>query len=358
MLPPFAEAAQPQTVRPRPPRLRAGDTVGLIQPAGFAADLSGPQRALETIRAMGLVPKPGAHLYDRNGYLAGTDEARAADVNAMFADREVRAIFTARGGWGCARILPFLNWEVIGANPKLLVGFSDITALHLAIAAKCGFPTVHGPTAGANWGPQSLATFRTLAFDGGLPFYPSPAALEPLLASPIATPTGPAPLPGLTPTPGPAPAPVPPPVPPRGPVETIRPGRAAGRLLGGNLTIVSTLMGTPFLPSLDGAVLFLEDVEEAVYSIDRMLTQLVLSGALRRVSGVVFGRCARCAAGAPNSSFSLSEILARHLRPLGVPAFSGAMIGHIANQLSLPVGVRVEIDADAGTIRALEPAVA
>jgi muramoyltetrapeptide carboxypeptidase len=281
------------------------------------------------IRAMGLVPKVGQHVYDRHGYLAGTDESRAADINAMFADRSVRAIFTARGGWGAARALPFLNWDAISANPKLLIGFSDITALHLAIAARSGFATIHAPNAGNNWGPVSLETFRRLAFDAALPFYPRPGGGDPFTAAGS------------------------------GSVETLRPGRASGRLLGGNLTVVSTLMGTPFMPSFDGAILFLEDVDEAVYRIDRMLTQLALGGVLKRVAGVVFGRCVRCAApGAAGGGFTLSDVLGRHLRPLGVPVFAGAMIGHIANQLSLPVGVRAEIDADAGTIRILEPVVA
>lgn len=300
--------------------------VGLIQPAGFAADLAGPQSAIDMIRAMGLVPRIGQHVYDRHGYLAGPDESRAADINAMFADPSVRAIFTSRGGWGSARVLPYLNWDAIGANPKLLIGFSDITALHMAIAARGGFATIHAPNAGNNWGPVSLETFRRLAFDAALPFYQAPAA-DPSAA--FGT----------------------------GGIEVLRPGTARGRLLGGNLTVLSTLMGTPFLPSFDGAILFLEDVDEPIYSIDRMLTQLSLGGVLRRVAGVVFGRCARCGTPAPGG-FTLSDVLGRHLRPLGVPAFSGAMIGHIANQLSLPIGVQAEMDAAAGTIRILEPAVA
>jgi muramoyltetrapeptide carboxypeptidase len=329
--PPVAKPnpAQPPVAKPKPPRLRPGDTVGLIQPAGFAADMAGPQSAIATIQAMGLVPKLGQHVYDRHGYLAGTDESRAADINAMFADKSVRAIFASRGGWGSARALPFLNWDVIAANPKLLIGFSDITALHLAIAARAGFPTIHAANAGNNWGPVSLDTFRRLAFDAALPFYRGSGAGD---AS--------APFGGSG-------------------IETLRSGRATGRLIGGNLTVLSTLMGTPFVPSFDGAILFLEDVDEAVYRVDRMLTQLALGGVLKRLAGVVFGRCVRCAApGGPSGGFTLTDVLTRHLRPLGVPAFSGAMVGHISDQLSLPVGVRAEIDADFGTIRILEPAVA
>jgi muramoyltetrapeptide carboxypeptidase len=329
LAPGAAVAAQQPSAKRKPPRLKVGDTVGLIQPAGFAADLAGPRTAIDTIRAMGLVPKLGQHVYDRHGYLAGTDESRAADINAMFADPGVRAIFAARGGWGSARVLPYLDWNAIGANPKLLIGFSDITALHLAIAARGGFPSIHAANAGSNWGPLSLETFRRLAFDASLPFYPGPQSAGLSSASDS------------------------------GSFEVLRSGKASGRLIGGNLTVLSTLVGTPFVPSFDGAILFLEDVDEAIYSVDRMLTQLSLGGILRRVKGVLFGRCARCGSqAASGGSFTLSDVLRRHLGPLGVPAFSGAMIGHISNQLSVPVGVQAEIDANAGTIRILEAAVA
>jgi muramoyltetrapeptide carboxypeptidase len=358
---PGAAMAQPRPQPPartppalrKPPRLRSGDTVGVIQPAGWISDHAEIDRAIERVRAMGLVPLTGQHLRDRHGYLAGTDEARAADVNAMFADRSVKAVFAARGGWGCARLLPYLNWEVIAANPKLLVGFSDITALHLAIAARGGFPTIHGPNVGSNWGPRSTDTFRRLAFDAALPVLEDvPAYVPPRVA--VTPPPGAASSPGSVPPPI-----VSQPLPPPRRIETLRPGRATGRLLGGNLTVLSALMGTPYLPSFDGAILFIEDVEEAEYRVDRMLTQLALSGLLRGLAGVVFGQCTRCATGgAASGGFTLSDVLNRHLRPLGVPAFAGAWFGHISDQLSIPVGVRAEIDANAGTIRVLEPVVA
>jgi muramoyltetrapeptide carboxypeptidase len=154
---------------------------------------------------------------------------------------------------------------VIAANPKLLIGFSDITALHMAIAARGGFPTIHAPNAGRGWGPLSLETVPPPGLS--TPLCPSTKAPGRERDRPFGTAS----------------------------IETLRPGRATGRLIGGNLTVVSTLMGTPFLPSFDGAILFLEDVEEAVYRIDRMLTQLAIGGQLRRVAGVVFGQCTRCA---------------------------------------------------------------
>lgn len=328
---PKALAAAPAGPRPgivKPPRLRSGDTVGLIEPAGFTDDAFDLDMVKETIIAMGLKPKPAKHLVERYGYLAGTDADRAADVNAMFADAEVRAVFATRGGWGCARILPYLDFAKIRANPKLLIGFSDITALHLAFAARAGFVTIHGPNAASSWPRFSWDAFRALAFDGTTPTLSNPEGHEDRLVQRS------------------------------GRIRTFRSGKASGRLLGGNLTVLSTLMGTPWVPDFAGAILFIEDVSEQPYRIDRMLTQLSLAGVLGKVAGVVFGQCTECGpSGASYGGFTLSEVLQQHLAALKVPAFQGAQFGHVASQFSLPVGCRAEIDADAGTIRLLEPAV-
>lgn len=310
----------------KPPRIRLGDTVGLIEPAGFS---DGPERieaVKATIEGMGLVPRVGRHVGARHGYLAGTDAQRAEDVNAMFADPEVRAIFAVRGGWGCARILPLLDWRTIRANPKLLIGYSDITALHLAIAARAGFPTIHAPNAANSWGEVSWGALWRLAFTGETPLLESPPP-DPLQPNRL----------GATP---------------------IRPGIARGRLLGGNLSVLTALAGTPWLPDFDGAILFLEDTGEAEYRIDRMMSQLALSGILDSAAGVIFGQCTRCSSGVPDyAGLTVPQILHHYLAPLGVPAFYGANIGHIANQLAVPLSVEAELDAGAGSIRILEPAV-
>lgn len=312
----------------KPPRLRRGDTVGLIKPAGFLADEFDLQLAFEAVAAMGLVPKPAPHLHSRYGYLAGGDQARAADLNAMYADDSVRAVFAVRGGWGSARILPYLDFDLIRGNPKLLIGFSDITALHMAFAARAGFTTIHGPNAGSPWGKLSWDWFKSLAFDGETPVYRNPLATEDRLVQRDWR------------------------------TQTIRPGKAIGPLLGGNLTVLAALIGTPYMPQFDGAILFLEDIDEAEYRIDRMLTQLKLAGVLRRVAGVVFGQCSNCRATGPSyGGFTVSQVLRHHLLPLGVPAYQGALFGHVDDQFSLPVGTRAEIDATAGSIRILEPAV-
>jgi muramoyltetrapeptide carboxypeptidase len=313
----------------KPPRLREGDVIGLVAPASYVTDPASLEWITNTVRSMGLVPKLAPNLMHRDGYLAGPDRERAASLNMMFADPEVMAIMAVHGGWGCQRILPYLDFTLIDAHPKLLIGSSDITALHLALAARTHCPSIHGPNAAHSWGEGPRASFRALVFDGGAPTIRNPPAEpDPLVPNPW-------------------------------PIRTFRPGRARGRLLGGNLSVLTAMVGTPYLPSFAGAILFLEDTNEAEYRIDRMLTQLAQSGILRQVAGVVFGQCTNCRNPvAGYTGFTIEQVLEQHLAPLGVPAFQGAQIGHIAAQISLPVGVPVEIDAARGTIDVLSPVVA
>lgn len=321
MVPAQLAAAPPR----KPPRLRQGDTVGLVAPASAVTLPDELDRAIHWIRGMGLVPKLGEHVADQEGYLAGNDADRAADLVAMFAAPDVRAIFAVRGGWGGARILPLLDWDTIRANPKLLIGYSDTSALHLAIAARAGFPTLHAPNAASRWEGESWDSLWRIAFAGGTPV---------LGGGRIEKDTG-------------------------RPARTLVPGTARGRLLGGNLTILSTLMGTGWLPDLDGAILFLEDINEEPYRVDRMLQQLRLAGIFERVAGVVFGQCTSCTVRDPDyAGFTLDDVLDRHLGNLGKPVIAGFNTGHVRNQLCLPVNIPVELDAATRTLRMLEPAVA
>ena len=309
----------------KPPRLRAGDTVGLVAPASALTLPDELDRAIHWITGMGLVPKLGQHVGEQYGYLAGTDAARASDLDAMFADPDVRAIFAIRGGWGGARILPLLDWNGIRDNPKLLIGYSDTTALHLAIAARAGFATLHAPNGASSWQKESWDSLWQIAFAAGTPVLGG-ADVEDAVGRPARTLTG---------------------------------GTARGRLLGGNLTILSTLMGTGWLPDFDGAILFVEDINEDPYRVDRMFQQLKLGGILDRVGGGIFGQCTRCGSPAPDSdTFTLDDVVDQYLGALGKPAIAGFDTGHVGNQLSLPVGVDVEFDATARTLRMLHPAVA
>jgi muramoyltetrapeptide carboxypeptidase len=315
----------------KPRRLAPGHTIGLVSPSSPPNEPERIRFAAETIESLGFRVKPGAHLHDRDGYLAGSDAGRAHDLNAMFADDAVDAIWCVRGGYGASRLLPALDFELMRRKPKAVIGYSDITALHMAIQRHAGLVTFHGPVAWRAFTPYTLAALRCVLWRAE-----APARLA-----------------------------EPPPFERRegqvdwnNRVTTLVPGKARGRLLGGNLCLMSHLVGTPYLPDLRGSILFLEDVEEAYYRIDRMLTQLWLAGALEGVAGMVFGKFTSCD---PSPFFlqnrPLGEILAERFRALGIPTISGVMIGHIDDQATLPVGCLAELDADAGTLTLLEPGV-
>ncbi len=317
-------------VRPilKPKPLKAGDLVGLVNPAGATYHRVDLEIVGETLQALGLRVRQGRHVLDRRGYFAGRDEDRAADLNEMFADDDVAGIVAVRGGWGCARILPRIDFAAISKSPKALLGYSDITALHLAIFAKTGLVTFHGPVGISKWNSFSTSWVKRVLFNGEAVLFENPHDLGDNLTQI------------------------------ENRVQTIHPGMARGRLLGGNLTVLTTVVGSGYLPDWEGAILFLEDTGEQIYRIDRMLTQLKLAGILDRVAGFVFGKCTDCDPGQGFGSLTLEEVFDDHIRPLGVPAWQGAMIGHIDSQFTLPLGVEAEIDADKGTIRLLESAVA
>ena len=319
------DAPWPKPVRPR--RLKAGDRVGLVAPASANFQSVDIEIAQEVARAFSLEPRLGAHVRDRHGYLAGRDADRAADVNGFFADASVSALFAIRGGWGCARVLPLIDWDLVRRNPKVVTGYSDITALHSALHAKTGLVSFHAPTLLSGWPPFSVEHFRRVVFEGEAVTMTNPPGDEERLVQR------------------------------ENRTRTITPGTARGRLLGGNLTVLTALMGSPYLPAFDGAILFLEDVREDIYRVDRMLTELSLAGVLGRLRGFVFGSCHECEPGEGYGSLTLEEVLDEHVRPLGVPAYEGAMIGHQDRQFTLPIGTLVELDAAKGSIAMLEPAV-
>ena len=312
----------------KPPRLKTGDTVGLVIPSSAQWDPGAVDILLDSLKALGLNGKLGKHVFDRRGYFAGRDEDRAADLNAMFADPDVDAIHCIRGGWGAARLLPLLDWATIAKHPKILVGYSDITALLLSLHAKTGLVTFHGPNGASAWNTFNLDWMKRVLWNGEAATFANLKETDDTL------------------------------VPVKNRTRTITPGKARGRLLGGNLTVFTTIIGSGYLPDFKDCILFVEDVEEAPYSLDRMFTQLKLAGILNQVKGVVWGTCDKCSPGEGFGSLTIPDILDDHLKPLGVPAYSGAMIGHVDRQFTLPLGVQVELDADAGTITMLESAIA
>jgi muramoyltetrapeptide carboxypeptidase len=311
----------------KPRRLATGATVGLINPAGPTFVKSDLTMVTEVLTALGLHWKFGEHVFDRHGYLAGTDAHRAADVNAMFTDPTVDAIMAVRGGWGCNRILPLIDYEAVRAHPKIVVGYSDITSLLIALLAKSGLVTFHGPVGTSTWNEFSTSYFRQVLFDAQMVTFENPSSKGDNL---IQT---------------------------KDRVETITPGVARGILIGGNLSVLTAMIGSSYLPSWKGVVLFLEDDGELVYRVDRMLTQLRIAGIAEQLAGVIIGKCTNCGPGEGFGSLTLEEVLQEQIASLRVPAFAGAMIGHIENKFTLPLGIEVEMDADAGKIVMKEPAV-
>jgi len=323
-LPAAGLAAASGPGRVLPPALAKGDTVALVSPSAATDERLNLQLSQEVMEALGFRVKTGAHHAARRGHLAGSDAARAGDLNAAFADDEVKAVICVRGGSGAARVLPLLDYDAIRANPKVLLGYSDITALHNAILARAGLVTFHGPNGTGSWNRFNADQFERLFFQRELMQYRNLVEAGDEL------------------------------VPRRNRTLTIAGGKASGELVGGNLTVLTALAGSPYLPDFTGKILFLEDVAEAPYRVDRMLSTLKLMGALDRIAGFVFGECTDCDPGEGYGSLTLDEILDDSIRPLGIPAYRGAMIGHIRQQFIVPVGGKVEMDADAGTFRLLE----
>ncbi len=310
-----------------PPRLNPGDTIGLVSPAGITRSKTKLKIIEETLEALELRLHVDEHAMDRWGYLAGKDEVRAEAINQMYKNPEVDAILTFIGGWGCARLLPYLDYEMIQKHPKIIMGFSDVTALLLAIYAKTGMVTFHGPSGRSGWNTFTVDYVKRLLFDAEAITYKNPDDKGDNLTQV------------------------------KDRIQTITPGTTRGRLVGGNLSVLTALMGSDYLPDWKEHILFMEDVGEGIYRIDRMMTQLKLAGVLDEIAGFVFGKCTDCDADSGYSSFTLAEVLDHHIKPLGIPAYRGAMIGHVSNKFTIPLGVEAEIDADEGTIRLLGAAV-
>jgi len=291
----------------KPPPLRPGDTVAVVAPAG-AVDPNRLSRGVAILEGTGLRVRVGEHACARYGYLAGRDEERAADFHRAWCDEEIRALFAARGGFGSTRLLPLLDVEVLRAHRKIFVGFSDCTALLNFIVCRLGLVSFHGPVV------------TSLAADEDL--------VAPLLAALSQT--------------------EPPPI---GAPLCIKRGKADGRLLGGCLSVLVALLGTPYEPVWDGAVLFLEDVREAPYRVDRMLTQLKQAGVFERVAALVFGEMWECRA-SDNEAWSVWDVIRNHVQDYSGPVLGGIPSGHGSNRRVLPLGIRASVED--GTLRFLE----
>lgn len=313
----------------KPKRLEKGMTIGLIAPASNASEDEDIRYAMDIIRSLGFKVKPGQHLFHRSQYLAGSDRDRAADVNAAFADSEVDAIICLRGGYGSARILPFLKYDLIRANPKVFLGYSDITAMHSAIQSKTGLITFHGPIAKQSFSEYTLAEFKKILFE---------AADQVEIGAPP-------PFDGREGL-----------VEKNNRITSFYPGKARGHLIGGNLSLINNIMGSPYAPDFKGAILVLEDVNEEPYRIDGMLTHLWLAGKLQELQGIIFGKFTDCESEGGNS-FSLEQLFRQRCDALKIPAYRGLMVGHVDDQTVLPIGAMAEMDADRGRLKLVESVV-
>ncbi|WP_457389613.1 S66 peptidase family protein [Roseateles sp. P5_E1] len=325
-------AAQPVRAAGGPllaPRLRPGDTIGLVSPANATFEREPLKMAVEVLQALGFKVKPGEFVAARRGPFAGTDAQRAADINAMFADDSVAGILAMTGGSGCNRIVDKLDYELICRKPKFFGGFSDLTCLVNAIHRQTGLVAFHSPVAVSEWNDYSVQSFKAIAMNAEAAVLRNPVVkpVDDLIAREER-------------------------------ITTVRPGKAQGRLVGGNLTVLASMAGSAYFPDCRGALLFLEDINEYIYRIDRCLSTLRLAGALSQLSGVVLGRFTKCEPGEGYGSLTLDEVFDDYFLPLNVPVYRGAAIGHIKRKLTVPVGAPAEMDADAGTIRLLSPAVA
>jgi muramoyltetrapeptide carboxypeptidase len=303
----------------KPSRIRRGDTAAIVSPAGSVVSNDDIQEAIDAVKELGLKPKVGKHLGERWGYLGGRDTQRLEDLHNAFRDPEVKIIFPIRGGYGTSRLLPMLDFDLIRKNPKAFVGFSDNTSLVVAMNQFAGLVTFYGPNALSDWTPYTRKYWKRMVMGKG------PAGM-------LAPPNNERP----------------------NSVRTIVKGRVAGPLIGGNLSLLTQTLGTEWEIDTRDKILFFEDVNESAYRIDRMLTHLWLARKLQVAKGFAVGHMTNISS---TDGLNVMEIIRDRLEPLGKPCFVGVSTGHISNNLTLPVGVNVELDATKGVLRAVEPAV-
>lgn len=301
-------------------RLNPGDTIAISSPAGAVWDVLQVEKFVSILKSFGFNLILGKTLSLKNGYLAGTDEERAAELNMFFSNKEVKGIFCMKGGWGCARILDKLDYEQIKQNPKIIIGFSDVTSLLNAIYTKTRLITFHGPVGNSGWNDFTSGVFKNIICKGEKNIFPKTNFEEDKIV-------------------------------------TIMSGISEGELIGGNLSVTTSLIGTSYLPSANGKILFLEETKEEPYCIDRMLTQMQQAGFFSGLKGIVIGKFVKCEAEEPQKAFTFMEVLDQHFKPLGIPVYYGAMTGHIENKWTLPIGAKVKMNADEGTLILQEPAV-
>lgn len=299
-----------------PPALKKGDKVAIIAPAGPIRELRQADDFERLLKDLGFEVVTGKNVRGKYGYFSATDEERKEELEGFFKDESVKAIFGIKGGWGCARLLPILDYDLIKANPKIVMGFSDITTLLNGITLKTGLITFHGPVGTATWYDYTLGFVKSVLMKGELVNFKSTIDYK-----------------------------------------TLTGGEAEGVLIGGNLSVLCGLVGTPYFPDPKGKILFLEDVEEEPFRMDRMLTHLKLAGVFDKINGLIIGKCRKCDAEEPDFAFTMDEIYEQHFTDFGKPVYQGANIGHIRDKFTVPIGIRAKMNADKCSFEMMEVAV-
>jgi len=326
----------------KPPRLNYGDTVGIIAPASAPPDPKAIDRSVYALERLGFRPKLAANVRKRWGFLAGSDRERAADLMKMFLDRKVNAVICVRGGYGTARLLPLLDYEKIRANAKIFIGYSDITSLHCAFLVKANLISFHGPMLNSDFIKDDFPEFTLRSFLDTL--------MEPKAAGSVSRGlsvggTGKKSLAQMK----------------RSGVSVLHSGKASGRLIGGNLSLICTMLATPYQPRFKNRILFLEDLDEVPFRFDRMLTHLLNAGLLQQVAGVAIGTNKNCidpkAKGCKEYRQTMEDVFEERLAQLKVPVVLGLPFGHLPMNATLPVGVRATLDGNEGDLVIEESAV-
>jgi len=294
----------------KPPRLRPGDLIGLVAPASPMKH-DRLEHGIRYLENLGFKINPGKFVYHEHGYLAGRDRERADDINKMFRDRRVKAIFCIRGGYGTPRLLPLLDYHAIRANPKIFVGYSDITAIQLAMLRHAGLITFSGPMVAAEMA-KGIDPFTEENFWRIL-MHPEPFG-------DLVRPAG-------------------------GHYQIITRGNAAGQLLGGCLSLLACLVGSPYFPNVQGRIFCVEEIGEAPYRLDRMLAQLREAGILKNIGGFVLGQMTDCVPTDNEPSQTIEDLMRDFIKPLKIPAMAGLDYGHVNVKYTLPFGVQAELIA-------------
>jgi len=314
-----------QTIKP--PRLRRGDTIGVITPASAPSDFVKIDNGIKYLEGLGYRVKLGKNAKrpeQLRGYLAGTDEQRVSDINEMFADKQVKAIFSVRGGYGTPRLLNLVDYNLIKRNPKILVGYSDLTALQLAIFRRTGLITFSGPMVAVEM-HSGMDPFTEEHFWRVIT---SPKKIGKLLN------------------------------PDSEPLKVLRKGDTTALLIGGNLSLINTLIGTSYLPNFAKNILLIEEVEEEPYRVDRFLLQLYLARILKKIGGLVIGCLTDCVPkDKEKPSLTIEEVISDYTYRLDVPVVSNLIYGHVPRKLTIPIGIRARLNAARAYLELLEGAV-